>query len=118
MNPSYPRPSSGRPLPSGKRQAAASSYPALHALLRGYLHEDFAAEHGDAAGAARAYCRDASPAEIEKTVAEWRRFSAQTANWSVAELTHFFSSELGGAWQPVSRREIAAFFEILKAGGR
>jgi len=99
------------------RQASASRFPMIRTLLRGYLHEDFVAEHESAEGAVRAFCKDASPAEVRKLIAEWRMLSVNTANWTVGEIASFLTKDLGGAWSPQSKRELAQVFQILTSAG-
>jgi hypothetical protein len=114
-------PTSRQPAGSSRgdraHQASASRFPMICALLRGYLHEDFVAEHGSAEGAVRAFCKEASPAEVRKLAAEWRMLSVNTADWTVAEVASLLTKDLGGAWRPQSKRELAQLFQILKSAG-
>jgi hypothetical protein len=114
-------PTSRQPAGSSRadraRQASASRFPMIRTLLRGYLHEDFVTEHGSAEGAVRAFCKDASPAEVRKLAAEWRMLSVNTANWTVGEVASLLTKDLGGAWMPESKRELAQLFQVLKSAG-
>jgi len=114
-------PTSRKPAGSSRadraRQASASRFPMIRTLLRGYLHEDFVAKHGSAEGAVRAFCTDASPADVRKLAAEWRMLSVNTANWTVGEISAFLTKDLGGAWVPQSKRELAQLFQVLKSAG-
>jgi hypothetical protein len=111
------RQSTGSSRADRSRQASPSRFPMIRTLLRGYLHEDFLTEHASAEGAVRAFCTDASPAEIRKLIAEWRMLSANTANWTVGEIASFLTKDLGGAWMPESKRELAQLFQVLKSAG-
>lgn len=91
---------------------------ALRGWLRGYLHEDFAAEYGGAAGAARAFCLDATPTERRALAAEWREFRSLTDRWPLAEIAGALTRELGGAWVPASLRELAAVGRALDTCAR
>ena len=97
------------------RQVSASRFPALRALLRGYLHEDYAAEHGSAEGAVRAFCKEASPREVEKLAEEWRRLSVNTASWTVADIGSLLTKDFGGAWMPESRQELTRLFQVIRS---
>ena len=111
------RQSTGSSRAGSARQASASRFPMIRTLLRGYLHEDFVAKHGSAEGAVRAFCKDASPADVRKLAAEWRMLSVNTANWTVGEVASFLTKDLGGAWMPQSKRELGQLFQILKSAG-
>jgi hypothetical protein len=89
----------------------------IRTLLRGYLQEDFVTKHGTAEGAVRAFCKDASPADVRKLAAEWRMLSVNTANWTVGEVASLLTNDLGGAWMPESKRELAQLFQVLKSAG-
>ena len=88
-------------------------YPALRAFARGYLHEDFAAEHGTAEAAVRAFGADASPDQVRDVVREWQRFSVLTSSWTISDVRETLSRDLGAAWQPADRRELQQAFEAL-----
>lgn len=86
-------------------------YAALARFLDGYLHQDFKAEHEDAAGAARAFARDAKPAEVAKVVAQLRAFRS----WADDVKTETWRERLaalGGAYWP---RSPVAFTELAEA---
>ena len=111
------RQSTGSSRAGSARQASTSRFPMIRTLLRGYLHENYLTEHASAEGAVRAFCKDASPAEVRKLIAEWRMLSVNTANWTVGEISAFLTKDLGGAWMPQSKRELAQVFQVLKAAG-
>jgi hypothetical protein len=112
-------PSSRQPAGSSRRdrprQASPGRFPTIRTLLRGYLHEDYAAEHGSAEGAVRAFCKDASPQEVEKLAEEWQRLSANTASWSVADIGSLLTKDFGGAWMPESKQELARLFQVIRS---
>ena len=112
-------PSSRQPAGSSRRdrprQASPDRFPMVRTLLRGYLHEGYAAEHGSAEGAVRAFCKDASPQEVEKLAEEWRRFSVNTANWTVAEIGSLLTTDFGGAWMPGSKQELAKLLQVIRS---
>ena len=113
-------PSSRQPAGSSRRdrprQAAAGRFPMIRALLRGYLHEDYEAEHGSAEGAVRAFCTDASAQERERLSEEWTRLSVNTANWTVAEIGALLTKDFGGAWLPESKQELGRLHQIIRSG--
>ena len=111
------RQSTGSSRAGSARQASASRFPMIRTLLQGYLHKDFLTEHASAEGAVRAFCKDASPAEIRKLIAEWRMLSVNTANWTIGEIASFLTKDLGGAWEPQSKRELAQLFQVLTSAG-
>jgi hypothetical protein len=112
-------PSSRQPAGSSRRdrqrQASPGRFPTLRALLRGYLHEDYTAEHGSAEGAVLAFCKDAAPQEIEKLTEEWRRLSVNTASWTVADIGSLLTKDFGGAWMPESKQELARLFQVIRS---
>jgi hypothetical protein len=87
----------------------------IRTLLRGYLHEDYATEHGGAEGAVRAFCKEASPQEREKLAEEWRRLSANTAGWTIADIGFLLTSDFGGAWMPRSKQELTRLAQVIRA---
>ncbi len=97
-----------------RRRAAADSYPALSAVLAGYLHQDFVLDYATPTDAIAAFMKDASAAEQSALRQEWARFARATAqlNWSDAQRAF---GRLGGAWRPPSRRALEAAFAALEA---
>ena len=112
-------PSSRQPAGSSRRdrprQASPDRFPMIQTLLRGYLHEDYAAEHGSAEGAVLAFCKNASPRELEKLLEEWRRLSVNTASWTVADIGTLLTKDFGGAWLPESKQELARLFQVIRS---
>ena len=90
----------------------ANQFPALREFFPGYLHEDFRDEYGSAAGAARAFCGDASSEEAAQAREEWARLSKTLAGRPIPEL-HAALQKLGGAWQPVDIEEFRTLDAIF-----
>lgn len=93
----------------GKHEKApafdASEFPGLKEFFSGYLHEDFLDEYGSPAGAARAFCGDASGEEAAQAREEWGRLRKVLAGRSLSDV-HAAFHKLGGAWQPVDLEEL------------
>jgi CdiI immunity protein len=81
---------------------SAQDVPALADFVRAYLHQDVLVEHGSAAEAVRAFCRDASRAEATALVRDFARLITTAADWPVAAVTRLFRDDLGAAWAPES----------------
>jgi hypothetical protein len=93
----------------------ATSFPALAAFLKGYLHQDFGQEHGSVSAAAAAFCRDASPDERRQLVTELQRLLDVTDVSPARAVARFISRDLGSAWSPRSRRDLAGMLAVLRA---
>lgn len=91
------------------------AFEGLATLLDGYFHEDFRAEHGSHEGAARAFVRDASPAEREEArtglaaFIEWAE-SVSRARWQDA------LGAAGGSWRPRSLGPLHEVLALLRDG--
>lgn len=88
-------------------------WPHLAALWEGYLHQDLAVTHGDAASAVRAYLADVSPEERMAVSSEWRTFLNLTAGSSMGARVGAVRDALGGAWEPQSDAEFEAVSQTL-----
>jgi CdiI immunity protein len=100
-----------------KRSSAAfdrEKFPALQEFFSGYLHEDFVDEYGSAAGAARAFCGDASPDEAAQASDEWKRLREILAGSPILELQSALQ-KLGGAWRPLDWEEFQAVDAVFKS---
>jgi hypothetical protein len=84
------------------KRVKASDFPELQQVFSGYLHEDFIAEYGSAAGALRAFAEDASAAERQRFRKEVQRFLDVTAPLDFAKLRALLE-RLGSRWMPPSR---------------
>jgi hypothetical protein len=85
----------------------ASRYPELRRVFEGYLHEDFAQEHGTASAAIAAFSADAGTAERRRFRDEGRRFLAATSALDFAMVQNLVN-RLGSRWIPASREELEA----------
>ena len=85
-------------------------YPVLRAFFGGYLHQDFVVEHGSPEAAARAFRGDAGDEDARNLTGEWQRFNEETRGWSLRALRRALT-DLGAAWAPASRDELAALFD-------
>jgi hypothetical protein len=70
-------------------------YPAIRAFVRGYLHQDAAAEYGSARAAAQQFYRDADPSQIHELRREWSHFRRR--HISLSDINRSLQ-QLGGAW--------------------
>ena len=86
-------------------------WPHLESLCGGYLHQDFAAEHGSAPGAVQAWLQEATRDEAMALSSEWRTFLNVTHGMDVATRTRALRDLAGGSWAPASEVE----FEVVSA---
>ncbi len=84
-------------------------YPAISAFVRGYLHQDAAAEYGSARAAAQQFYRDADRAQINELRRECNQFRRQ--HTSLNDINYSLH-QLGCAWLFQS---IAEFDQMLDA---
>jgi hypothetical protein len=84
---------------------SVSEFPALREFFSGYLHQDFCDEYGSAAGAATAFRKDASDAEIKAVRKEWEQWRTALARASAAQLVSELR-KLGANWQPHSQADL------------
>ncbi len=99
-----------RQPPALTRQAL----PALASFLRGYLHQDYAEEHGSAEAAARAFREAASAEELEALEADLEAFARAVADLPFARVRRLLADELGSAWEPASRKELDGLSAALR----
>ena len=78
---------------------------ALRQFFSGYLHQDFRDEYDSAADAAKDFCADAGPEDIEALRADWNKWWAASERLSLPEIQRSMR-ELGAAWSPQSTDEI------------
>ena len=90
----------------------------LTGFARGYLHEDFVTEYGDAAGAARAFAADASPHERQVLADALDRLADESADKPPLGLTHFVASELRCAWRPTSTADVRVLASAVRYAPR
>ncbi len=86
-------------------------YPALRAFARGYLHEDFEAEHGTPRAALEAFLAAATPAERRTLAREATRLGRRIAGWPVARVRELLRDELGCAWWPARASEVRSLLD-------
>jgi hypothetical protein len=96
------------------RHVEPARYPALASFLRGYLHEDFATEHGSPAAAAAAFRQAATPTERRRLASDWARFRSGTQGLLFREVVRQLTQELGSAWAPRSWRALDTLFARLE----
>jgi hypothetical protein len=106
---------------SGSRKTArsvkADDFPALSDFLAGYLHEDFAQEHGTPDAAVRAFAADASGDEMERVRGDAARFAATIKDWPWSD-ARLALQRLGAAWAPRSRAALDAWLTMLASPPR
>ena len=83
-------------------------FPALHAFLSGYLHQDFEIEYGGIENAIRVFVRDTSLDERQALLGEVRAVMALTTDWAWPDVQGAFST-LGSAWVPETREALEVF---------
>jgi hypothetical protein len=88
-------------------------YPHLEAFLGGYLHQDFAEEHGTLAGAVGAFQRDASQRERSALAREWLAFRTDHTRATLAVIRAALG-RLGGAWTPRRTADLAELDRLMK----
>jgi hypothetical protein len=97
----------------------ALSLPALSACVRGYLHQDYAIEHGSPREAVAAFARDASREERAAVLADLARLTEAARPLPGRALRTFFATRLGGAWIPRSINDLLdAFSALTEASSR
>jgi hypothetical protein len=82
--------------------------PRVAFFLDGYLHQDFAAEHGSAAGAAWDYAQDAELDELEELGAEWAVVRAAAEALPLARFNRLLGERFGSSWQATAAAEVEA----------
>jgi len=95
-------------------KAVADAYPQLEALFCGYLHQDYPEEHGDLAGAIRAFRRDARAAERRAVKKEWAAFRTASTGETLTSVRETLTRGLGGAWAPRKRADLDALDALIK----
>lgn len=97
-----------RPAPEVTRVA----FPLVAAFLRGYLHEDWAADYESAVEAREAFLADASAEERHAFALECGAFQTLTARLTVDEMVRVLHESLGSAWQPADLAEVRRVLQI------
>lgn len=87
--------------------------PQLQSLCGGYLHQDFAVEHGSAAAAVSAWLEAATVNEATELSSEWRSFLNATHGMDVASRARALRAVVGGSWEPATAAEFDAVSSLL-----
>jgi hypothetical protein len=93
-------------------------WPYLASLCGGYLHQDFTAVHGNAAGAVQAWLADASPEEARDLSSEWRTFLNVTRGMDPQTRARALRELAGGSWAPADSVEFDVVSALLMNGAR
>jgi hypothetical protein len=118
-----PRPPKKAAPPRGAKASAlgkkvegldAGSLPTLSAFARAYLHQDLTAEYADAAGAAAAFCLDATPVECAALAHDLARLLAAAQDWPAPQLARYFTHDLGAAWAPSSSADLDTLAAVVR----
>jgi hypothetical protein len=99
-----------RPGSTGSSDLAR--YPALEAFVLGYLHQDVAVVHGDAASAMDAFIAEANPDDLVRVAAEWSAFRSAVEGRD-GQRGLAAPPALGSGWLPGSWDEVVSVFDRL-----
>lgn len=88
-------------------------FPHLGAMLDGYFHQDFVAEHGSPEDAARAFLRDAPAGDVGPVRAELDEFIALARGETRQEWLRRLRG-IGGAWRPRSLDSLSKVAAVLR----
>jgi hypothetical protein len=84
---------------------STEKYQALRQFFSGYLHQDFHEEYDSPLDAAREFCADAGPQDIEALRADWNKWWAASQRLPLPQIQESMR-KLGAAWQPQTTDEI------------
>ena len=84
---------------------ATGTFPHLRQVFTGYLHEDFAVEHGSPEAAMRAFRKDASTADLRGFRREVKRFLAHITTLEFEKVRELLE-QLGARWSPPSQEAL------------
>ena len=101
-----------------RRMLSARDVPALAGFARAYLHQDVLIEHGSAAEALRAFCRDSTGPEQAALTSDFARLIAAAADWPAHALARWFRDDLGAAWSPDSFDDVVELGAVAARGQR
>jgi hypothetical protein len=79
-------------------------FPALHDFLRGYFHQDLAAEYGTPEAAVEQFHSEAEPDQFAEVASEWRRLLQSSA--ALEEFNRGLQ-RLGSSWLFLSQEDLA-----------
>ncbi len=83
-------------------------------FLRGYLHQDYQAEHGTPDKALDAYCREASVKDLRKLDAGLKHFLEATALLPFERVREILSAKFGSGWLPQTPEELTGLLVHLR----
>ena len=96
-----------------RKHGGKVEFAALREFVRGYLNQDFADEYGSAAGAAKAFCADATPKEVAAVAREWGAFVESVRGLKVGEINRRLFEELGSGWSVSDPAELGDVATVL-----
>lgn len=100
-------PASGAPaLDRVALELTADAFPGLAALVGGYLHQEHEIEHGSAAAATWAFCREADLEEIADAARGWELVELLGRERGPAAAAHLLVERFGSAWRPQAPGEL------------
>ena len=97
------------------KHPAPADFPLLADFFRGYLHEDFHAEHGSAGAALVTYRGDLGPRDQARLDKEAATFRAAIRGMTLARVRALLAEDFRSAWCPPSA---AALRSLLKPAAR
>lgn len=92
-----------------------SDYPHFGAMLDGYFHQDFVAEHGSPEDAARAFVRESPVEDCRAAAEEILAFMALAETETRQEWLRRLRP-IGGAWRPRSLESVRKVAAVLESG--
>jgi hypothetical protein len=96
-----------------RRILRRSDFPAIDALLAGYLNQDVHDIHGSVDAALETFLADARVRDREALAREWALFLTLTDGMSAAGRLALFVRSFGAGWTPKRFAHVAAIFDRL-----
>jgi hypothetical protein len=97
----------------------AAHFANLQQFLRAYLHQDYVDVHGSPAGAARDFCKGATPARLTAVQTEFDAFLALAHGVKWPQTVAWWTDELGSSWVPADTIELSKLrAELSHAPGK
>ena len=100
--------------PGAQPMFSDSELSALRAFVGGYLHEDFAVEHGIPAAALAAYSREATRKELLELESDFEWFLKKTREMDFGTLRELFVRELRSGWSPPNRAALTHLARMVR----
>lgn len=91
----------------------AKDLEALREFVRGYLNQDFREAYGSAAGAAAAFCEDASARESRDVAAQWQSFVDSVSGSTAERINQRLTTELGSGWSVETAKDLEDVSRVL-----